>query len=407
MAIINKINGVKDVSISKFDWVAKALINKINWVEFLSLIYDISTANSPLEFNTRNSAFSSAFKIDTNHFINFWRGIDGDWFAQTFEVNTNTWVVTTVSTTLEFDTQLSYYNSCCQIDSNHFVNFWLWLLGNAYTQVFEVNTSTWAITTSWASLKFDWSNNWVWTYHACHIIDSNHVINVWRGWVTGWNDWVAQVFEINTSTWAITTAWASFKFDWTDDNFMNTIKNIDENHFIVCYTNQTDTDWKVVILEINTSTWAVTTTSILVHNWNWWAYNSMSEIDSNHFIDFYSTWWTIWSYAQVFEVNTSTWAVTTASERFKIDTQNNTYNSAFKIDTNHFINYWRGIDGDWFAQTFEVNTNTWVVTTVSTTLEFDTQNNAFNSAFKIDTTHYINFWTGAGDDWFVQVFTVT
>lgn len=48
--------------------------------------WDVKTANSSLDFDTRSSSYHSCAKIDTNHFINFWRGVNGNGFAQTFTV---------------------------------------------------------------------------------------------------------------------------------------------------------------------------------------------------------------------------------------------------------------------------------------------------------------------------------
>jgi hypothetical protein len=59
----------------------------------------------------------------------------------------------------------------------------------------------------------------------------------------------------------------------------------------------------------------------------------------------------------------STWAVTTANSALEFDTQNCYENSSIIIDSNHFLNFWRGTDGDSFAQVMAVNTSTWAVTT--------------------------------------------
>ncbi|MDD5441411.1 MAG: hypothetical protein PHZ27_04315 [Candidatus Omnitrophica bacterium] len=52
--------------------------------------YATTTAGAILEFDTQSNAYNSCFQLDTNHFINFWKGTDNDGFVQTFAVSTST-----------------------------------------------------------------------------------------------------------------------------------------------------------------------------------------------------------------------------------------------------------------------------------------------------------------------------
>ena len=103
----------------------------------------------------------------------------------------------------------------------------------------------------------------------------------------------------------------------------------------------------------------------------------------------------------------ATWAVTTAAASLKFEQVYGYYNSCYQIDSNHFINFWGGADYDGFVQTFAVNTSTWAVTTAAASLEFDTVLGYYNSCYQIDSNHFINFWSGANGDGFVQTFVVT
>jgi hypothetical protein len=356
----------------------------------------ITTANTPLEFETQNLWYSSCFSIDANHFINFYTWFSSDWFAQVFEVNTTTWAVTTANASLEFDTNNWTYNSCYQIDSNHFINFWSWLDNDWYTQVFEVNTSTWAVTTANTTLEFDTTLG---QYNSCYQVDTNHFINFFYGGaILGY----VQVFTVNTTTWAVTTANGSLNFD-TQSWKYHSCYQIDSNHFIN-FWSWTGDKWYTQVFEVNTSTWAVTTANTtLEFDTTYASDNSCYQIDGNHFINFW-TW--LDGYVQVFTVNTTTWAVTTSNARLGFDTTLGTYNSCYQIDSNHFINFWAGSGNDGYVQIFTVNTSTWAVTTANASLEFDTNNWTYNSCYKIDTNHFINFWTWLDVDWYTQVFTV-
>ena len=360
--------------------------------------WDVTTANTALEFDTVSGLFHSCEMIDSNHFINFWQGLDADGYVQVFTVNTTTLAITTANASLEFDTVSSVNNSCFQIDSNHFINFWEGESLDGYVQVFTVNTSTWAVTTAADRLEFDTQYG---RYNSCHCIDSNHFINFWRGGV-GYGQ--TQVFTVNTSTWAVTTAGNRFQFVEIGVNY-NSCRQIDANHFINFFMGESS-DGYAQVLTVNTSTWAITTSSSsLEFDTVFGNYNCCYPIDANHFINFWEGE-SFDGYVQVFTVNTSTWAVTTAADRLEFDTQYGRYNSCSPIDSNHFINFFLGGAGYAQVQVFTINTSTWAVTTAAERLEFDSAAPENQSCHQIDSSHFIAFRKGADNDGFAQVFTV-
>lgn len=361
----------------------------------------VTTAGASLEFDTTDNSYNACYALDSNHFINFWTGTTKHGQVQTFTVNTTTWAVTTAASLLEFDATSGQYNSCFIIDTNHFINFWSGTNDDGFAQVFTVNTSTFAVTTANASLEFDTQDN---LHNSCFKIDANHFINFWSGFAV---DGFVQVFAVNTSTWAVTTAGTVLEFD-TQDNGYNSCYQVDANHFINFWKG-VDSDGFVQVFAVNTSTWAVTTAgSALEFDTQNNQYNKCIQIDANHFINFWYGGSGEKGYCQIFAVNTSTWAVTTAGSTLEFETTQyaNGYNSCYKIDDTHIINFWRGPASDGFVQVFAVNTSTWAVTTAATSLEFDTDKGENNACYKIDTNHFINFWRGTDNDGFVQVFAV-
>jgi hypothetical protein len=362
--------------------------------------YNVTTAGAAFQFDTQDCLWNSVSKIDDTHFINFWAGVDSDGFVQVFTVNTSTWAVTTAGAVLEYDTANGTLASSHQIDANHFINFWYGAANYGLAQVFTVDTTTWAVTTANARLSFDTQYG---LYNNCYKIDDNHFINFWRG--GGSLNGFVQVFTVNTSTWAVTTANAILEYDATDA-FNSDCFQIDSNHFINFFAGS-DEDGFAQVFTVNTSTWAVTTAgSALEFDTVYGRYNNCYKIDDNHFINF-------WSgadgdgFVQTFTVNTSTWVVTTANARLEFDTVNTICNSCYKIDTNHFINFWGGNGNDGFVQVFTVNTSTWAVTTTTARLEFDTQTGLYNGCCEISTGYFINFFQGgAGADGYAQVFSV-
>jgi hypothetical protein len=90
------------------------------------------------------------------------------------------------------------------------------------------------------------------------------------------------------------------------------------------------------------------------------------------------------------------------------------YNSSFKIDDTHVMNFWNGLDSDGFCQIFEITASTGQIEGMSFSggsgsfpLEFDTVSGQDNSALKIDDTHVMNFWLGTGTEGLCQIFGIT
>jgi hypothetical protein len=374
--------------------------------------WDVATAGAAFEFETTLMGYpSKPIAIDTNHFFVSYQGASSDGFASVFTVNTSTWAVTEQST-IEHDTQNQSWTSTVQIDTNHFITFYL---GSATTtdgfaQVMTVDTTTWAITTSSSRFLFDTD---VGSYNSAQKIDANHFINFWAG--SGADGYV-QVFTVDTTTWAVTTANSSLEFD-TSNGTYNTSWKIDDNHFINFWSGS-GSDGYVQVFTVNTSTWAVTTAnSNLEFDTQNAIWQSCYKVDTNHFINFWSDVDSDGK-CQVFTVNTSTWAVTTANSVFEFETQQYLTNSQYsitQIDSNHFLHAWAGVDTDagtaydGFAQIFEVNTSTWAVTTSGASFEFDTTQGEYNAISELIAgtyNKYLLVWSGSGDDGYAQVLKI-
>jgi hypothetical protein len=82
------------------------------------------------------------------------------------------------------------------------------------------------------------------------------------------------------------------------------------------------------------------------------------------------------------------WNITTAGDAKEFETTlGQPQTKLIAIDTNHFLSVWTGSGSDGFVGVFTVNTSTWAVTTASTPLEIDTQQLQGAASCKIDTNH--------------------
>lgn len=376
--------------------------------------YDVTTASSALEFDTVQTIhIAKPIAIDTNHFIATYGGEGGDGYAQVFTVDTSTWAVSTSSARLEFDTTLGHYNQIQKIDTNHYFIAWSGSGNDGYVQVLNVDTTTWAVTTAAASLEWEVALS---RWQSVVPVDTNHFVMFTEG---NASDGFAVVFAVDTTTWAVTTT-SVLEFD-TRNSSWNTACMIDTNHFVNFWLGgATAVDSFAQVFTVNTTTWAVTTAAA-AKQWittnvalNMQAY----KVDTNHFITFYQDQTSTDGFVQVFTVNTTTWAVTTASSVLEFDTQD--YQTAgngaiSRVDTNHFLFTWASVDTaagaahDGFAQVFAVNTTTWAVTTAAASIEYETTQGEYPATSEIiagSTNKYLLLFSGPGDDGFAQTLDV-
>ena len=366
------------------------------------MAFEVTTAGNELVYlASETSWYNQSIAVDTTHVLNFWRdGGTGNGHAQIFEID-GSYDVTAKGSSLNFDTSLKT-NSIAQVDETHFLNFWQGASDDGFAQIFNVNTSTWAVTALGTALEFDTSNA---SFNGCVEVDHTHYINFWEESSNGY----AQVFEVNTSTWVVSAAGDKFNFRAAASRYMKCLK-IDSTHILVVFRTF-DSTWQnwAQVMEVNTSTWEISAAgSAFSFGAGADGWNSINQVDLNHFIVF-------WAdgdgdgQAQILEVNTSTWAVTAPASALEYDTANGTHNFSVQADATHFLNFWAGSGNDGFAQVFEVNTSTWEITAQDTALEYDTINGVYPSCSRLDLGYFINFWSGsdrADDAGIARVFNI-
>lgn len=369
--------------------------------------YDVTAIGSPLTIDTDPSSAGegvSTCKIDDTHFIAFWghyASNNGNGYAQVFTVNQTTKAVTAEGSPLSFNggyLKQATAHSCAKIDSNHFINFYSGIDGDGYVGVFEVNLSTWAVT---AITTMEWGNGQSIIDNSCAQIDSNHFINFSGD--TGLTYGQCRVFEVNTSTWAVTVKSTT---TYSDRRIQaNSCAKIDGTHFVNFYSDMYGGIARygyANIFEVNTSTWAVTVGTrftFLGTGANW---NSCFKVDDTHFINF----WEGAGGAQVFTVDVS---ANTISANGSALSANHPFNTCWQIDSNHFVRFWgagtnssTGGGGD----VYEVNLSTYEVSRVGSAVAKSCSQFGHNACALVSDNYFINFWQGNGNDEYAQVFQV-
>jgi len=362
--------------------------------------WDITTANNYLTFDTTYCNYQHSLTIDSNHYITVFQSYYYQEFsAQTFTVNTSTWAVTTANSVLDIHTNTSTArNDLCWLDSNHCVVIYQ-EYDYVHSQVLTVNTSTYAVTTTGA-------------YQALlGTYSGNALVNYISDGVVSW------IFKYGTQLYAVGLHYdGSYAYD--DNGGLLDIypsatiyeprtrpPKIDDNHLLLFY-RVSDGDGNAQVLEVNTSTYVVSTSnSALTFTTDIGVSGSAIQIDSNYYIN---SWAEDDSFnggniqVQAFNVNTSTYAVTTAGSALEVTTtEDSGIIEAIAIDSSHFILYWEKDENPTFnmyAQVFSVNTSTWAITTASSpllcTIDSGVSQNA--SVVEIEDGHY--FTVIRGDD---------
>jgi hypothetical protein len=333
----------------------------------------IDGMGEPTEIGTFSSSYSLG-KIDDTHFIYFHEGtsIGGDTnkgYVQVGLIDPNTGAVTFLGTQLEIPngSSTASQHSCQKIDANHFIDFYSGTSQDGYAQVFAVDLSTWAVTAVGTPVNFDADLG----YGSKSVqLDSTHFVNTW----TNTTSTKIQVFEVSLSTWNVITKSTAVNFPTTFSLHRSIATLGDGLRVIVFYDDNTDNDGFVQVYEANNSTWALTAkaTALEFDNGNGTHNSCASMGDGQHFINFYKG--PDGGYARTFEVNLSTYAVTTKGALLKFDLNGSyshgLYNSCVSMgDGIHFTNTWYSgaVAPNYSAksQVFEVDLSTFDITASS------------------------------------------
>ncbi len=113
------------------------------------IITAIGSSGDNFEFDAAGSTYNTVLPIgDGEHFIVFWKsGSGGVGKAQVLDMNISTFNLSAIGTPLQFATDATQNAAVALGDGEHFVNYWAtYAGGDGYTQLFNVNPSTFAVT---------------------------------------------------------------------------------------------------------------------------------------------------------------------------------------------------------------------------------------------------------------------
>lgn len=335
--------------------------------------------------------YSTIAKVDDDHVIVFWSGVDNDGFAQVMSTSLTAGGLTPVGTALEFDTTNGTYNKCIRLDSTHFLNVWQGTASDAFAQVFLVNSTTFAVTAIGTPLEFDTTNGQDFTINQ---IDSSHFIVFYTN--ADSNQGVATVLAVNLTTYAVTEPGSPTTFG-TGLVLENTSCPIGNGtHFINFWYDVTASDGYAQVFSVNTGTWAITAIGS-PFSFASSAVQSLSSASLNDGTHFINCWYeAAGAIAQVFTVNPSTYAVTTAGSQFIFQASSASEISIVSYgNTTDVFAMWSN-SGTMYAQIFNVNASTFAVTGVGTKLDMGSETSSVHtSTLLMSSYRTIGIWQSA------------
>lgn len=345
--------------------------------------------------------YISSARVNDTHVLLFWQGVDGDGFTQIATIDDEFGGFTMEGSPLEFDATNGSYNACIKIDATHFLNIWQGASGDGFAQIFAVNTTTWAVTALGVAFEFDTADA---TRISVTMIDSSHVLVCYSSTaVIG----VAVVLAINLGTWAVTKPGSPTTYEAGTSGYNSCAALGDGAHFAVAWADGSS-DGRIQAMSIDTGTWAVTmlSSSLLFDTGTFPAYvNLLSLEDNKHFILFWSGAGSD-GFVQVFDTNLTTYAITDVGTPLEFDTDRAIYIDAISAgDGEHFIAFWSGTSDMGYGQIFEVNQSTFAVLGVRFPVSLGLAYSSMgNSAFYMSSGIVVDFWKNTSQNGVGSVF---
>ncbi|MCD6435542.1 MAG: hypothetical protein J7L15_04070, partial [Clostridiales bacterium] len=133
----------------------------------------------------------------------------------------------------------------------------------------------------------------------------------------------------------------------------NSLSQIDSTHYLNAYSGA-DNDGYAVVLTVNQTDWTITSGTKHEFDIADGPYNSLSQIDSTHYLNAY-----FGGYAVVLTVNQTDWTITSGTKHQFGITQGN---SLSQIDSTHYLNAYTDASFEGSAVVLTVNQTDWTIT---------------------------------------------
>jgi len=279
-----------------------------------------------------------------------------------------TLVITQPDAIFTFDSSIGQYPDAVQIDLNHYlVAYQGGFSYDGYAKVLEINDFNWAISEPGDTFIFH-SLDMTMSPDIAQI-DGTHYLVVYSENTS--DRTLANILEVDTGTWNISTSSAYFQLD--TGGIVPDIAQIDGTHYLVTYWYENATFDKIprsIVLEVDTGTWDISTSSAYFDFDTEGSNPKLTQIDSTHYLAVYESWGCT---SIVLEVDTGTWDISTSSALFRFYTLGTCLDpitAQIGSSNRYLATYHKSTEG--WSEVLKVDTGTWDISTeAGSEFEFD------------------------------------
>lgn len=212
-------------------------------------------------------------------------------------------------------------------------------------------------------------------------IDLEHYLCVYEGPAGSGR---AVVLQVDNSDWTISKR-SSFVFDALGADSPS-LAQIDDTHYLCAYTDSL-TAGNAIVLTVNQLSWQVSIESSFAFDTDWAETPILEKIDLNHYLCVYegldSDGWAV-----VLNVDDSDWSIS-KNTPFEYDNSRGRMPSLSQIDSDHYLCAYQGPTKDGCAVILEVDTATWAIARGNPHMFNDVAETQDPALARIDNTHYL------------------
>lgn len=271
------------------------------------MAYDITFLGTRNEFFSSGNKPSSACRLTDTRIVACYSDNVNDGWVRAFDVDRSTGAFTGLSSAIEFDASQAKQMKMLRVDDTHFIIAWQDIDSDGKVCLFSVDAGTGAITQG-TPLEFDTTFA---SYMALELLDSTHFLLTWQNTSTGGNG-SARAYSMNTGAGTISALGSAHQFATARYAF-STAKIAGYSYKVaVFYAGTTTEDLYGIVLDVDGS-WNVTSAgseaTLKTGTVNSPAVDYIYTTGSNAVLA--AIYHDGSQKVRTFNVNTSTWALTT------------------------------------------------------------------------------------------------
>jgi len=195
------------------------------------------SAETPLEFDTRDCHTPALSQVDPTHYLCVYEGSQNDGYAVVLTVNTTSWEII-AETPFKYDTVAGKTPSLSRIDSEHYLCAYAGVSNNGYAVVLTVNTVNWEIT---SAPPLIYNTNKVCSPDLARI-ENGTFLCVYEGpSVDAWGN----ILTVNTDDWTVSTGTA-VEYDPVGGKTPS-LAGINADHYLCVYQGGNNDGWSCIL----------------------------------------------------------------------------------------------------------------------------------------------------------------